>query len=121
LLLVITGAAGWTTTVARCAAYARRTDLSGMPGVERFPTRLKYRSLVLWLHLLQPVARAYGRLRGKWSPPEAVAAEHTTRMPWKAPVPTLRDAARSALMVAGGSIEREFWSERWTTHDATLT
>jgi GT2 family glycosyltransferase len=121
LLLMVVGAAGWLTTVARCATYARRTDLTGMPGADRFWTRVKYRALILWLHLLQPVARAYGRLRGKWSPPEVVAAEHTTRMPWKAPVPTLRDAARSALVVAGASLEREFWSERWTSNDATLT
>ena len=121
LLLVFVGATGWTTTLARCAAYARRTDLTGMPGIDRTWTRVKYRALVLWLHFLQPVARAYGRLRGKWSPPGVVAAEHTTRMPWKAPVPTLRDAVRSAFVVAGGSIERKFWSERWTSHDATLT
>src|SRR5262245_43294427 len=92
-----------------------------MPGVDRAWTRIKYRAMVLWLHLLQPVARAYGRLRGKWTPPGVVAAEHTTRMPWKAPVPTLRDAVRSAFVVAGGSIERRFWSERWTSNDATLT
>ena len=35
-----------------------------------------------------------------WSPPTTVAPEHVTRVPWKAPVPALRDAVRSALLLA---------------------
>jgi hypothetical protein len=70
LLLVVVGGAGWTTTVARCAAYARRTDLTGMPGIDRTWTRLRYRALILWLHLLQPIARAYGRCAASGRRPE---------------------------------------------------
>ncbi len=121
LLLVVVGLAGWTTTAARCATFAWRTDLRGLTGIESRRTRATYRALILWLHLVQPVARVYGRLRGMWSPPEVVAPQHVTRVPWKAPVPSLEDAARSALLIVGGAIERTYWNERWTSHDATLT
>ena len=63
----------------------------------------------------------YGRIRGMWSPPTAVAPEHVTRVPWKAPVPSPRDAVRSALLLLGGSAQRTFWSETWASHSAVLT
>lgn len=121
LLLVTAGLAGWAITAARCAIFARRTDLSALPGASARATRFKYRAFIMWLHLVQPVARAYGRLRGMWEPPEVVAPQHTTRMPWRAPVPSMRDVGRSAVLVVGGSVERAFWSEGWTSQNATLT
>jgi DNA-binding beta-propeller fold protein YncE len=119
-LLLVAGLLGWGTTIARCSLFAARTDLSGLPGATTRRGRLRYRALIAWLHLVQPVARVYGRVRGMWSPP-AAAPEHVMRVPWKAPVPTLRDAARSAILLVGGSAQRTFWSERWADHSAFLT
>jgi hypothetical protein len=121
LLLLTAGLAGWAVTAARCAIFAHRTDLSSLPGVSAPWTRLKYRAFIMWLHLVQPVARVYGRLRGMWSPPEVVAPQHTTRMPWRAPVPSMRDVGRAAVLGVGGSVERAFWSEGWTSQNGTLT
>jgi sugar lactone lactonase YvrE len=120
LLLVAAGLAGWTITAARCAIFAARTDLRGLP-ITSTRMRMQYRALILWLHLLQPAARLYGRLRGMWSPPATAAPEHVMRVPWKAPVPSVPDAARSALLLVGGAAEHTYWSEAWTSHDATLT
>src|SRR6185295_18914724 len=105
----------------RCALFAARSDLSGLPGATTWRGQLRYRALIAWLHLLQPVARVYGRVRGMWSPPTVVAPKHVTRVPWKAPVPALRDAVRSALLLLGGSAQRTFWSERWVGHSEILT
>ncbi|HEX5633531.1 MAG TPA: glycosyltransferase family 2 protein, partial [Gemmatimonadales bacterium] len=120
LLLLAVGLLGWGVTIGRCSLFAARTNLAGLPGVTTWRGRLRYRALIAWLHLVQPVARVYGRVRGMWSPP-AAAPEHVTRVPWKAPVPALRDAVRSALLLVGGSAQRTFWSERWVAHSALLT
>ncbi|HZI80831.1 MAG TPA: glycosyltransferase [Vicinamibacterales bacterium] len=121
LLLLAAGLLGWGTTIVRCSLFASRTDLSGLPGATTWRGQLRYRALIAWLHLVQPVARVCGRVRGMMSPPTVGAPEHVTRAPWKAPVPSPRDAVRSALLLLGGSAQRSFWSERWTSHSALLT
>jgi O-antigen biosynthesis protein len=121
LLLLVPGLLGWGTTLTRCWLFALRSDLAGLPGADSWRGRLRYRALIAWLHLVQPVARVYGRVRGMWSPPTAVAPEHVMRVPWKAPVPSLRDAVRSALLLVGGSAQRTFWSESWVDHSGLLT
>jgi GT2 family glycosyltransferase/sugar lactone lactonase YvrE len=121
LLLLGSGVLGWGTTIARCWRFAARSDLSGLAGAASRRGRLRYRAVIAWLHLVQPVARVYGRVRGMWSPPTAVAPEHVTRVPWKAPVPTVRDGLRSALLLLGGSVQRTFWSETWAGQSALLT
>ena len=121
LLLLAAGLLGWGTTIVRCSLFAARSDLSRLPGTETWRGRLRYRTTIAWLHLVQPMARVYGRIRGMWSPPTTVAPEHVTRVLWKAPVPSLRDAVRSALLLVGGSAQRTFWSETWASHSALLT
>lgn len=122
LALLLTGALGWGITIGRCVVFALRSDLSalvrvGMPRRHQF----RYRALIAWLHLIQPLARACGRLRGIWSPPQEAAPEHVVRSPWRPPVPALRDLARSALLLMGGSSQRAFWSESWVSHTGVLT
>ncbi len=119
-LLAVVGLLGWTITLARVARFARRSDLRGLAGAGTASGRLRYRALILWLHLLQPVARAYGRLRGLWSPPTVVAPERATRLPWKAPVPSMGHVLRGGLLVMGGSVERAYWSEGWVSHGHML-
>jgi hypothetical protein len=123
-LPIVFGAIGWTITVARCLVFAWRSDLSGLPTIgTRSPaqSRRRYRALIAWLHLVQPLARFRGRIRGMWSLPRVVGPEHVTRLPWKMPVPTLRDALASSRLFGGGGHDRVFWSESWVSHTTLLT
>ncbi len=123
-VLLLTGLAGWSTTIGRCVQFARRSDLSGLPplgGRSLAASRRRYRGLIAWLHFIQPIARLYGRLRGMWSPPAPAASEHVSRMPWKAPLPSLHDVATSARLLVGGQAERTFWSDAWIETRGVLT
>ena len=121
-LPLVAGILGWTTTVVRCAMCGWRSDLNGLPSIGRWSlgqSRFLYRGLVAWLHLLQPLARFRGRLRGL-SRPEAVAPQHVTRHPWRSPIPTLRDMVAAARLVTRGGAEHSFWSEAWTPRTTLL-
>ena len=118
------GVLGWMTTLLRCAVFAYRSDLRGLPPIEtRSPrrSRLMYRAVIAWLHLIQPIARVRGRLRGMSSVPQAVAPEHVNRLPWNMPSPSARDLAAAARMFGGGALQRTFWSEVWVSHTTLLT
>jgi len=122
-LPLIAGILGGATTVARCAQCGWRSNLDGLPSIGRLSmrqSRLLYRGLIAWLHLLQPLARFRGRLRGL-SRPQAVAPKHMTRHPWKSPVPTLRNVVASARLLTRAGMERSFWSESWAPHTTLLT
>jgi len=122
-LPLIAGILGGTITVARCARCGWRANLDGLPAIGRWSmrqSRFLYRGLIAGLHVLQPLARFRGRLRGL-SRPRAVAPKHVTRHPWKSPMPTLRDVAASARLVTRSGTERSFWSESWVSHTTLLT
>jgi len=122
-LLLAAGTLGWTITIVRCVMFAWRSDLSGLPSIGRWSpgqSRRLYRALIAWLHLIQPVARLRGNLRGL-SLSQGVAPQHVTRHPWKTPVPALRDARAAVRLLTGGGIERSFWSESPTSHATLLT
>ena len=117
------GMLGWTTTVTRCVMFAWRSDLKGLAPINRWSpwqSRYLYRALIAWLHLVQPIARFRGHLRGL-SRPRAVAPQHVTRHTWKTPVPTLREALVSGRLFVGGGTERSFWSESAASHATLLT
>lgn len=121
---VCAGLAGWATTLGRCALFAARSDLSTaapVPGHSRRVGRWRYRALIAWLHVLQPIARAYGRLRGLASPPEVSDTLHATGVPWRAPSPSLGTLVASARLQTGASAEWSFWSETWVAAPALLT
>jgi hypothetical protein len=123
-LLLAAGLLGWTTTVVRCVMFAWRSDFRGLPPIGRWSlgqSRYLYRALTAWLHLIQPLARLRGRLRGLSSLPRVVAPKHVTRHPWKTPVPSLRDACASVRLFTGSGTERSFWSELSVLHTALLT
>ncbi|MSR20368.1 MAG: glycosyltransferase [Gemmatimonadetes bacterium] len=122
-LPLIAGTLGGVITLARCIQCARRSNISALPAIGGRPawwSRLRYRALIAWLHVLQPLARFRGRLRGM-SRPQAIAPEHTTSRPWKAPMPTLGDVLASVRLVAPGGTERSFWSESWVPQGRLLT
>ena len=122
-LPLIVGAGGIVTTVFRCAMCGWRSNLNGLPVVGPWPLQKNqalYRWLITWLHLIQPIARLRGRLRGLLHP-AAVEPQHVTRYPWKTPVPTLRDALASVRLFDRSGSERSFWGESWVSHTTLLT
>ncbi len=123
-LVLAAGLTGWAVTVGRCAAFAAGSDLSGLPAIGAYSlvrSRWHYRALIAWLHLLQPVARMYGRMRGLLSPADVAASPHVATVPWTAPPPSLRSAVASARLQLGGTAEWSFWSESWTAQSTFLT
>jgi GT2 family glycosyltransferase len=122
-LLVTAGMLGWATTVGRCVMFAWRSDLSDLPAIGRWSqaqSRGLYRALIAWLHLVQPMARFNGNLRGL-SLSQGVAPQHVTRHPWKTPVPAPRDARAAAHLLAGGGTAWSFWSEAPMAQTTLLT
>jgi GT2 family glycosyltransferase len=122
-VLTAAGMLGWTTTVARCVTFAWRSDLNGLPTIGRWSraqSRGLYRALIAWLHLLQPVARFSGNLRGL-SLSQGVAPQHVTRHPWRTPVPVPRDLRAAARLLAGGGTAWSFWSESPVAQTTLLT
>jgi GT2 family glycosyltransferase len=122
-LMVAAGMLGGMMTAGRCAMFAWRSDLSGLPAFGRgapAQSRLRYRALIAWLHLLQPLARLSGNLRGL-SLSQGVEPRHVSRQPWKAPMPTPRDARAAARLLAGGGTACSFWSESPVAQTTLLT
>lgn len=116
-LPLIAGTVGGAITLGRCLQCGWRSDLDGLAPIgSRSPwwSRFRYRMLIAWLHVLQPLARLRGRLRGL-SRPQRVAPEHVTRHPWKPRMPTLLNVLASVRLVSGARQERSFWSARWVS------
>ena len=117
--LLLLGITGWVVTLGRCIQFAMASDLRDLPQVDGrswFQSRLAYRALIGWMHLINPIARMWGRIKGMSSMPQAAKAEHITRRPWKAPMPGLADVLRSVKLGLGSTDVRAFWSEHWIDH-----
>jgi hypothetical protein len=122
-LPLIAGTVGGAITLGRCLQCSWRSNLAGLPplrGRSLRRSRLRYRLLIAWLHVLQPIARFVGRLRGL-SAPHAGAAKHRTGHPWKASRPTLPDVLGVVRHVTRGGAEQTFWSESWVSPTKLLT
>ncbi|OFW29558.1 MAG: hypothetical protein A3H97_01390, partial [Acidobacteria bacterium RIFCSPLOWO2_02_FULL_65_29] len=113
-LLLGSGGVGLSATIAKNVAYALRSDVDSLAG-----NRLWYRTVVAYLHFIQPFARLTGQIRGVLSPPEValpVAARRTTR----GPRPSLGEAWRALLLLSGSVAEDRFWSDTWTSTEHVL-
>jgi O-antigen biosynthesis protein len=122
--LLAAGAAGWFTTLARCVVFAQRADLRTLPPLWGLPSsvsRVVYRATIAWLHVVQPVARMRGRLKGMWSLPQIAASTGGSPQPWEASVPSLGDARQSVRLMAGLVGQRAFWSESWFAHTSMVS
>ena len=122
-LLLVSGLLGWATTIGRCVQFSTRTDLSSLGPIEQhgaWRSRLQYRALIAWLHLLQPVARVYGRLRGWAAPPDVGDSPHVTGVPWRSSAPSPAATLASLRLQLGGTVEWTFWSESWLAHTTLL-
>ncbi|MBI4262882.1 MAG: glycosyltransferase [Acidobacteria bacterium] len=76
--LLAVGLGGWLTTLVRCVQFAWRSDVARLSRIGRLSlaqSRLVYRAVIAWLHVIQPLARTGGRLRGMWSMPHLAPAE----------------------------------------------
>jgi len=113
-LLLASGLVGLAFTIGRNIAYAMRSEVDSLRG-----SKLWYRLTVAYLHFLQPIARARGRIRGMLSPPE-VAAPPARRQTSRGPRPSLSEAGRAILLVSGSVTEDRFWSETWTSTSRVL-
>ena len=122
--LLAAGAAGWLTTLAWCVALAQQSDLRRLPRLWGLPSsvsRVVYRATIAWLHVVQPLARMRGRLKGMWSLPQIVTPSDGSPQPWQASVPSLGDARQSVRLIAGLVDQRAFWSESWFAHTSMLS
>ncbi len=119
LALLTVGTGALATTVARCVRYAKVTDIEGLPPLVRRPRRLSrivYRSRIAALYFIQPLARAWGRLKGAMSPPEVVRLPANKTQP-AAAAGTLGDLWAS---VSRRTPPRCFWSEAWIAGEVLL-
>jgi GT2 family glycosyltransferase len=117
------GLSGWATTLGRCVHLALKSDLAGLDPLEGLTlgdTRRRYRALIAWLHIIQPLARLRGQIRGMMLSPQ-VTSPHVTRLPWNMPVPTWRDAWGAAGLFRGHQTECAFWSDSWIAQTTVLT
>ena len=123
LRLLLLGLTGWAITLVRCVQFALASDLSGLSagGRPSGHSRIAYRALIAWMHLINPIARMWGRIKGMSSMPQAGAAQHITRRPWKAPMPSMSDVFRSLGLGLGRADARGFWSEAWIDQAHVLT
>ena len=120
LALLTVGAGALGTTVARCVRYALVTDIEGLPPLVRRPRRLSrilYRSRIAGLYFVQPLARAWGRLRGAMSPPEVLRAPANGR---RAPAPAAGTIRSLRAAASRRTPPRRFWSETWVAAEALL-
>ena len=119
--LISVGLAALGITIARYARYALATDIEGLSASGRCPRwlgRLTYRTRIASLYFVQPLARAWGRLRGALSPPQ-VEMTRSARSPAFA---LSFSAYRRALpYLTLRSVERRLWGERWVSAETVLT
>jgi GT2 family glycosyltransferase len=105
------GLAGLAITFIQCVRHAFASDIEALPNIGRMSrvgSRGIYRGMITWLHLLQPYARAAGRMRGVLSPPDDARPQTI-----QASRPTTNDVARTLSLVAHRTVELRFWADRW--------
>ncbi len=119
----LAGMAGLATTAAKCIGYGWRTDVRGLPACGPFgalASRVLYRTTIACLHLVQPVARGWGRLRGKLWPPDIGARLTATANRGHGAVERL-EIGRAIRLMCRGQDRMELWSERWVDRAGLLT
>ncbi len=114
------GGAGVCTTVVKCLRFLKKSDLrqvQRIPGWSAGASNLLYSLTIAWLHFLQPLARAAGRIRGTLA-----GVDHAPTQPGSSE-PTLSVwRPRTVLsLVVGRMVERQYWGEQWTESGAWLS
>jgi O-antigen biosynthesis protein len=117
--LIVAGLTGLATTATRCVQHALDSDIRSMaprPGSSAAMSRFLTRAVIAWLHVVQPMARARGRLRGMMTSPEFEAAHDRS-----IPAPTWASVAGVASFLAARGQALSFWSESWLSREELLT
>ena len=117
-------ASGIAITVWKCIGYGRRTELRGLARIGPWGARASralYRATIAWLHLVQPAARGWGRLRGRLWPPEVAARRTRPAEGAPARVAWPGGAMRALRLMSRGRVGLRFWSERWVDRADLLT
>ena len=116
--ITLMGLAGLVTTLGQCLRYSLASDIESLPNIggrSRLVSRAIYRTVIAWLHVVQPFARAAGYRRGRRSPPPSGAP------PAPRPRSTRGDMARALYLLGRGSSELRFWAERWIGAETLLS
>ena len=124
-LVALLGAIGLAATAFKCLRYGWRTNIERLPAVSRHVllNRLAYGLVIAWLHFLQPLARAWGRIRGVLSPPKVPVplaaagqgrAERRRRLSRRELIWVLR-------LFTGRSLDGAYWSEQWVDRTQLLS
>jgi O-antigen biosynthesis protein len=119
LTIAWAGGLALAVTIGRCVQYALASDIRAvppLPGRSEAVSRFLTRGMIAWLHLLQPLARMRGRIRGVLTSPEfELAHEPLTRRPaWH----EIRDVI---AVIGPGRRRLSFWSDAWLERGAVLT
>jgi GT2 family glycosyltransferase len=118
------GATLFSLTAFKCMAYARRSEIHGLPpipGQTERGSRRRYRAMIAWLHFMQPLARLRGLVRGLMNPPDDVAPEPAALPAVKRWLPSPRGIGTTARLLLGETVTRRFWGESWTGIEGVLT
>jgi GT2 family glycosyltransferase len=116
ILMMVAGLLGLTATGVKCFMYALRTDVGVLSDVSRFSpavNRFASRIAIAMLHAVQPMARAWGRLRGMIVPPRDLEADQSRVWPEQAGVPSWRQLVGALKLMAGRNHQVDYWSEHW--------
>lgn len=118
------GGIGLAATLGKCVGYGWRTNLDGLlraRGDVAWLPEFRYRSTIAWLHLIQPLARMHGRIRGLLLRPsiDTPADPESARRPL--PSPSLSDVSRALRLLVGARLETRFWSESWVDAESLLS
>ncbi len=104
------------TTAIKCLRHGLRSDIAGLPAIGQLTPRLSaavYRMTIAFLHLLQPLARLHGRLKGMVTAPPDLRPAIDPRARAAASRTALGHLADGIRLVLRRRVERTFWSERW--------
>jgi O-antigen biosynthesis protein len=121
--LLAVGAVGVALTLSRCITHSLQTEIDSLPSIGKFPTltsRIVYRVAIAWLHVIQPLARMHGRIRGILSLPR-ISQTDSAGSQRARPAPSWPDGWRAFRLLTGARLEDCFWSESWADTESLLT
>ena len=120
-LFLIVATIGLMITLVKNVVLAIESDISTLSRVGGLPRPLShfaYRTMIAFLHFLQPFARAYGRVRGMLADIDLPVPEPARR---GAERPTVREILAALRTAFGIGAPRRFWSETWTDGPTILS
>jgi len=101
------GTVGLMSTLSRCLSFAFDVEFASGGVVDRL--------LVAWLHIIQPLARLRGRIRGHFAAPS-----HLSENMAATSIRSLPSIGRALVLTAGVRLERRYWTEQWTSLPSLL-